>query len=127
MIFTLVHSPVLLQLMSELEDWTLPIRSFQRNLEKALSGDLRGKRTVEQELQHLGIVVDNQPQSISSETLLLQQHLVALSRILRHSTSASVNTVLANIELAGCGMAWFTNENWGTTEDTAGLANIMKE
>ena len=113
--------------MEELADWTQPIRSFQRNLAKTSSGDTRGKRTVDQELDLLGIVVANQSESNSSESLLLQQQLVALSRVAKHTRSASVSNVLANIELAGCGMVWFTNENWGATEDTAGLAQIMKE
>ena len=112
--------------MSELEDWRQPIQSFQCNLKKVLSGEGHGKRSIKQELEHLGIVVNDEPGSISSESLLLQQQLVALSRVVEHSKSANVHNVLANIELAACGMALLANDSWGAMEDTAGLAEIMK-
>jgi hypothetical protein len=113
--------------MTDLEDWTQPIRWFQHNLAKAASGESRGKRTIEQELEVLGVVLTKLSDSISSETLLLQQQLVALSRIIKHTRSASVANVLANIELAGAGLVWLMNEDWGATEDTAGLAKVMEK
>jgi len=113
--------------MIDLEDWTQPIRSFQRNLAKTALVESRGKRTIDQELEALGIVLAKPSDPISSETLLLQQQLVSLARGIKYSRSASVANVLANIELAGSGMVWLMNEEWGETEDTAGLAKVMEE
>jgi hypothetical protein len=37
-----------------------------------------------------------------------------------------VNNVLANIELVAFGAVWFTQDNWGRAEDTAGLRAVMQ-
>lgn len=126
-IIPIVYSLLFVQLMIDLEDWTQPIRSFQRNLAKTALVESRGKRTIDQELEALGIVLAKPSDPISSETLLLQQQLVSLARGIKYSRSASVANVLANIELAGSGMVWLMNEEWGETEDTAGLAKVMEE
>jgi hypothetical protein len=125
--FIIVYSLSFLQLLIDLEDWTQPIRSFQLNLAKTALVENRGKRTIEQELDVLGIVLSKPSDQISSDTLLLQQQLVSLARGMKYSRSASVANVLANIELAGSGMLWLMNEQWGATEDTEGLAKVMEE
>ena len=110
------------QIINELEDWTVPIRTFKRNFARASQPEDHGKHNLAQELNALGIVVARDG---GAESLLLQQQIVTLSRVIRRTNAANVNNVLANIELASLATT-FNTEDWGAAEDTETLHEVMK-
>jgi hypothetical protein len=101
----------------------MPIREMTRNFAKASTSTRQGKLTTAQQLKELGIVIapDARPDSLA-----LQTQLIALSRVIRYTGVANVNNVLANIELAAFGNAWFMNEHWGDAEDPKSLKAVME-
>ena len=108
--------------MKALRDWTIPIRTMQDNFPKNFSSTSLGKTSMANQLRTLGIVVTP---NAGAESLLLQQQLVAMNRVLTYTSAANVNNVLANIELLAFGCVWFAHEKWSVADETAALKLIM--
>jgi hypothetical protein len=112
-----------MQILEDLEDWTVPIRSFRRSLETSETSPGKGKATIAQQLRAIGVIV---APDAGADSLLFQQQILAMSRVLRYTDIAHVNTVMANLELIGFGAIWFGKELWGAAENLSALEALMK-
>jgi hypothetical protein len=78
--------------------------------------------TTSQQLKAFGFVVSP---DAAGESLVLQQQILALYRVFRHTTSANVSNVLSNLELLAFGNVWFGRNRWGAAQDISDVESIM--
>lgn len=112
------------QVVDELADWTMPIRKMQQNFPNLNASTLLSNLSTTQQLQKLGITV---MANKGRDSVVLEQQLIALSRVVTYSNVANVNNVFGNIELLSFAVVWFSKLGWGAPDTTEGLQSVMKQ
>jgi hypothetical protein len=113
-----------IQLVDELEDWTVPIRRMQRNFSNLNAPSQHSHLSTTQQLQGLGITVIP---NTGRDSVVLERQLIALSRVITDSNVANVHNVLGNIELLSFAVVWFSKLGWGAPDTTEALELVMKQ
>jgi hypothetical protein len=122
-----LHSPVIasIQAVSDLHDWTEPIRSFQDMYSQHLS-----ESSIVSGMSAMSVVPNTElilPVGASDEATLFYHQLIGLIRFSMHVNASHINNVFANLQMVGVTFSCLSRGTWGEISDVTVLELVMAQ